>query len=288
MKVSALHESIKHVYFQVFGKTPLAERLDDIVKQANRLSRYKDINDLKMYTGNLLASTIQLCNENGFDNEQLIRDTLNGILDNKEIYKKLGRKKHIAIFGGAFDPPTLAHFRTAQFVLNESRWADEVWMVPAFGHMYGKNMADPIHRLDMCRIATKSDRRIKVSEFEIEHELTGETYKTAKKLSEEYPDYEFAFVIGQDNANTIEKWVNSEYLVHNAMFIVIPREGIAPDLSVKWYNVLPHISLIGLKSNIGEISSTGYKVACIKNEDVSKYVIPEIHEYVMKHKLYEV
>ncbi len=280
------NDKINKVFTNKFGITPLAERIDDILKQAISLSRYQTINELKEYTGNLLASVIQLCNENDVNPEHAIEQTLEAIQSNSELYKSLGRKRRIAILGGAFDPVTLGHFRTAQFVLNESGWADEVWMMPAFEHMYGKQMTAPDHRMNMVQRISVQDKRIKASGFEIDRKLSGETYKTSKLLAEEYPNNDFAFIIGQDNANTIQKWVNASYLIKNAMFIVVPREGVDPDLSITWYNEKPHISLLGIKSNIGNISSSMYKHRIIDGKDVTDIMDAFVLEYISRHNLY--
>src|ERR1700756_3409270 len=50
-----------------FGRTPLAERVQDILAQATTLGRFADLDHLKDETGDLLCSVLQLCTECGWD-----------------------------------------------------------------------------------------------------------------------------------------------------------------------------------------------------------------------------
>ena len=44
---------------------------------------------------------------------------------------------NVAIFGSAFDPPTLGHADAVQFLL-ETKKFDQVWLVPSFRHAFAK------------------------------------------------------------------------------------------------------------------------------------------------------
>ena len=125
--------------FEIFEYTPFSERLEDIQKQFFNLVRFKDLNNLKEATGNLMASLIQLCNESGWNYEEVVNDTLKRIKAREEQYKSLGRKKRIALYGGAFNPIQNGHVEVAKFVLKTAN-VDEVWLVPAYEHMNNKEM----------------------------------------------------------------------------------------------------------------------------------------------------
>ena len=69
----------------------------------------------------------------------------------------------VAIFGGSFNPPHLAHQMAALYVL-ETAAIDELWIVPAFQHPFGKVLAPFAHRLEMCELAAAAlGPRVKVS-----------------------------------------------------------------------------------------------------------------------------
>jgi nicotinic acid mononucleotide adenylyltransferase len=62
-------------------------------------------------------------------------------------------------------------------------------------------------------------------------------------------------VIGADNANTFDKWVNYQDLERMIRFIVIPRTGIPFNPKSMWYTKSPHMLLIP-ETPLPQISST--------------------------------
>lgn len=253
-----IQEKVNEVFVSHFGRTPLKERMDDILNEALELHRYSDLKSMKDEAGDLLSTTFQLCNENDWDVKELIQNTLDKIERRKNQYASLGRKYKIALLGGAFNPPTKGHIEVAQYVLNTSRQFDEVWFVPAYRHMYNKPMQQFEYRFEMCQLAAKSDGRIKVFDYEKKKNLAGETYHLLKTLlnDPEYENYHFSFIIGLDNANTFDKWVNYEELERLGSFVIVPRRGYEP-IPGSWYFKYPHIFLNGQDEKIPmEICST--------------------------------
>jgi len=293
-----IQKKIDKVYDEVFGYTPQTERVEDILKQSLKLNRNTGVGvkELKESTGDLLATLIQLATESGWDINELIDNNLDKISARASQYKSLGRKKRIAIYGGAFNPITEGHIQAAQFVLNTSGYFDEVWLMPAYKHMYNKEMESTEDRLAMCKEAVKVDARIKVFDYEIRHELAGETFKLVKMLTNDpaYENYDFAFIMGLDNVNTFHKWVNYEHLERMMKFVVIPRKGYDTDTKIDWYLQKPHIYLNKEENNIIEVSSTLVRnllkdtsnfSGTIKDE-LTKYVDINVIEYIKEKKLY--
>lgn len=282
--------------FKVFDETPFGERIDDITRQYISLIRFTDLKNLREATGKLMASLIQLCNESGWDFDEVMEETLAMIDARKDQYKSLGRKKRIALFGGAFNPIQIGHIEVAKFVLKIAR-VDEVWLVPAYGHMYGKQMVSGTKRLQMCELASKEYPNIKVFDYEIKHGLKGETYKFIKKLLADkfYDNFEFFLVIGQDNANDFELWYNSEHLKNMIPFIIVPRKGVDEDENVTWYKEKPHIYL-NKETDIPELCSTDVRQQL---EDywsdvegdlkpLKKMLNEEVLNFILDNKLYKV
>jgi len=284
-----LQKKIDEKFKENFGYTPLGERLKDIQNEFFELMKWQDVQNLKEETGDLLSSLIELCTESGWDAEELILNTLKKIDSRADQYKTLGRKTKVAILGGAFNPIHKGHIQLAQFVLNASGEFDEVWLMPAYKHMYGKEMVSAEDRLEMCRIAAKVDNRIKVFDYEIRNQLQGETYYFFKKLKEEKElteKYQFAMIIGLDNANTFDKWVNYKELENMAKFVVVPRKGVERDPSVNWYLQKPHIFL-NKDTSIEEISSTVVRIHFSNNSKETKNILDEeVYNYIIDKKLY--
>ena len=291
---------ISEKYEDIFGPTPLREGIEDIVREAMEVYRFNDLPGLRGELGDLLSTTLARIQECGWKPSELIEENLAKIERRRLQYRSLGRKTSVAILGGAFNPPTLDHINVAKFVLNTSRTFDEVWLMPCFQHMYDKEMQSTEHRLAMCRLAAKADPRIKVSDFEIKNELRGETYQLIKRLLND-PISErtnFSWIIGMDNANTFNEWVNYEHLERMIRFVVVQRAGITPDPKVDWYLRQPHIYLADIDGKIGDGSSTKvrellkfpWSAFCpsIDDEPLKKLLDSKVLEYIEQNKLYGV
>ena len=286
-----IQKKVNDVFLDAFGKTPLRQRLEDIYGEASELKRFIDIANIKEELGDVLASSLMLANEMDLDADKLVENTLAKIQRRKAQYKSLGRKLKVAIYGGAFDPPTIGHIQVAQYVLDTSKVFDEVWLMPCFSHMYSKNMSSATDRLTMCHLAAECDGRIKVFDYEIMHELGGETYHFVKRLLEEQyakDEFEFSYIIGMDNALTFDKWVNYEDLERMIRFVVVPRKGYEMnDLSsTQWFLQSPHIFL-GVSDNpIVEISSTEVRNCLFANAPIKGMVDPKVEQYIRANSLY--
>lgn len=291
-EMKKIQNEVANTFSKTFGRTPLKQRIEDILGEAIELSRYTDMSNLKEELGDLLASAIMCAEECDWKAEDLIRATLEKINRRAKQYKSLGRKTKVAILGGAFDPVTKGHIAVAKYVLDVSNTFDEVWLMPCYSHMHGKEMASPFSRLEMINLATRNDGRICGSKYEIIHELRGETYQLVKMLQEEQfakDQYDFSIIIGMDNANIFHKWVNYELLERMIRFVVVPRAGIAKDPQATWYFRSPHIYLGDNETQIIESSSTDVRNA-IKNgneEAIHKMLDEKVYEYIKQNQLYQ-
>lgn len=180
------------------------------------------------------------------------------------------------------------HIDLSKVILNHSSDYNEVWLTPCYQHLYGKELVDAEHRLEMCKIAAQVDARIKVFDYEIHHKFQGETYGFMKKLinDSEYKDkYCFSLAIGLDNANTIEKWSNYEDLIRLVSFVVIKREGYTFDAS--WCLNSPHRYIEPDVSPL-DISSTNLRGMFERcDKDVCKFLNQKVYEYILSKSLYQ-
>ena len=144
--------------------------------------------------------------------------------------------KKVAIYGGAFDPPTLAHVHIAEKL---TELVDEVWIMPVFKHRIKRSFLGPKsiyqqyhssyeHRVTMCDIAFGHIEKCKVRSLErayckLNDEYYGATNELLNYLRVDYPNINFVLAIGQDNAETINKWKNYQSLINSTSFIVYAR-----------------------------------------------------------------
>lgn len=271
--------------FQVFGTTPLTVRLEDIANEHTELQRYTTLSNLREETGDMLSALIQLCNESGWNYEELIGENLDKINRRKDQYSTLGRKARVGILGGAFDPPHAGHLALAQTVLLAMK-LDEVWLAPCYGHLGGKDMTPADHRANMVKLACANDPRVKPFLYEMIHKLGGETYHFVNRIKNDpaFENFQFYFIIAQDNADTFKTWYKSEELEKLVPFIVCQREGYVRDETVDWYMKPPHRYMIGEK--LPSTSSTEIRVEFKIGKRSHEHLDPKVLEYILQHHLY--
>ena len=78
----------------------------------------------------------------------------------------------VAIFGGSFNPPHVAHVLAVTYVL-ATEDLDEILVVPCFRHPFAKELAPFEDRFAMCELAMAWLPKVTVSR--VEQELGGES-----------------------------------------------------------------------------------------------------------------
>lgn len=185
---------------------------------------------------------------------------------------------HIAVFGGAFDPPHQAHFHIAQSLLNDG-FVDEVWFMPVKQHAFSKQVSEADYRVQMLRLLLAGQKQMKVEEFELQQAGINYTDQTMDALQKKYPEYTFSFVIGSDNLQQFHKWHNYQDLLQKYKVFVYPREGYPLE------PLYPNMELLTSVKPI-TISSTQVRQAVAAAKPFSHLVTKEVASYIMKNHLY--
>lgn len=180
------------------------------------------------------------------------------------------------IFGGSFNPPTIAHYEICKAITKRFNVSDFVFMPT--GISYGKkSLISSSHRYNMLEIMCSLIPNSRVSSFELEQEEYKGTYYTLEHFKGYY------FILGADNLIEIKTWKNFPKVIEKNKFIVFNRNHT--DLN----NIFCDEDIAPYKSNfividimISDVSSTLYR----KTLDET-IVLPEIHNYVIENKLYE-
>ena len=117
-------------------------------------------------------------------------------------------KLKVAILGGSFNPVTLGHLQCARYVMDNTD-VERVWLTPCFSHMWNKKLLPPNHRYVMCLLATDITSDITPLNFEINNKITTGTFDFLSLLMAHYPEIDFSYIIGMDNANQFNKWARA-------------------------------------------------------------------------------
>ncbi len=182
--------------------------------------------------------------------------------------------KEIALLGGSFNPPHVAHLMAAYWVLS-TQGVSEVWLLPAFRHPFGKALAPFEDRVRMCRLAAAALRGVRVCRAEAElaeDPLVGRTARTLEHLREKHPSRRFALVVGSDVLAETDNWYRWDRVKELARIIVVGRQG-HPE-GARGGPLLP------------AISSTEIRERLARGEDVASLVPAPVAAYIREKGLY--
>lgn len=108
--------------------------------------------------------------------------------------------KKIAVFGSAFNPPSLGH----KSVIESLSHFDVVLLEPSIAHAWGKDMLDYPTRCRLVDAFIKDMALSNVQRSDLEQTLyqpeqSVTTFALLTKIQEIYPTADITFVIGPDN-----------------------------------------------------------------------------------------
>ncbi|MEJ7932160.1 nicotinate-nucleotide adenylyltransferase [Ramlibacter sp. AN1015] len=131
--------------------------------------------------------------------------------------------RRIGMFGGAFDPPHLAHVALARAAV-EQLALDELRVFPT-GQAWHKARALSANadRLAMSRIAFADVPRTVVDARELERSGPTYTVDTLRELRREHPQAELLLVIGADQAESLHLWHDSAEIARLATIAIAER-----------------------------------------------------------------
>lgn len=179
----------------------------------------------------------------------------------------------ILIFGGSFNPPTLAHEAIIAKCLKMPEF-DQVWVMPSGSRSDKHITTSAKHRLTMLNIV-KAERfldspRLLISDFELALPQPNTTYATVKKLKLSYPNDDFWFVFGGDAYRFMPSWPHGKELQKTLQIIVVS-------------DTKAQHPTIQLPKNLSAISSTEVRGSA---KALQSQVSPVVAQYVIANKLY--
>lgn len=158
----------------------------------------------------------------------------------------------VALFGGSFNPPHLAHQMVCLVAL-ETAAVDEVWMLPTYRHAFGKELAPFDDRVEMCRLAAHAfGGGVLVDPIERELAAPGaesRTFHTLTALSTRHPGTAFRLLVGEDILAEKHLWYRWDDVVALAPPIVVGRAG-APQSATDAGFDLPGISSSDVRARV--------------------------------------
>lgn len=169
----------------------------------------------------------------------------------------------IAVFGSAFNPPTLGH----KSVIESLEHFDQVLLVPSISHAWGKEMADYGLRCQLVEafISDLNSSKVELSRVEeclLKPEQTVTTYAVLKELQKQHAGSELTFVVGPDNFVKFCQFYKAEEILTKWNVLACPETVLVRSTDVrgrlaesKDINSLTTPSVVGLLDKLDIYSS---------------------------------
>lgn len=191
----------------------------------------------------------------------------------------------IAIFGGTFDPPHLAHLHVAQAVQSQFE-IDEVIWIPAFQNpMKQQRTAPPRKRLKMVELCLRDQTGMSLSDLEITRGGPSFTIDTLNELVAMMPG-EYWVIMGSDSLAQFREWKQPEKILRLARLAVITRPAVDRTVALRNFpeEWLSHVDFVEMPPS--EISSTGIRYEASIGNPIDEFVTPAVAQYIRENNLY--
>lgn len=137
----------------------------------------------------------------------------------------MNKMSKIAIFGSAFNPPSLGH----KSVVESLAHFDRVLLLPSIAHAWGKQMLDYAARCELVDAFIEDLNMSNIERSTIEETLYSAdssvtTFAVLEALEQQFPDSQLTFVIGPDNLLNFAKFYKSDQILSRWSVLCCPEK----------------------------------------------------------------
>lgn len=150
------------------------------------------------------------------------------------------RRQRVGVYGGAFDPPHLAHLAMARAFVAQCE-LDRLLVVPT-GHAWHKPpvATSASHRLAMARLAFAEVPQAVVDDRELNRPGASYTIDTLEALATEHPSADWFVLMGLDQWLNFQHWHRWEDVARMATITVADRSEFKSAENQKELKFAPH------------------------------------------------
>ena len=196
--------------------------------------------------------------------------------------------KKYGFFGGAFNPPTIAHEKLA-LEIAEKYNLDKVYFVPVGNFYNKKDLVDEKERFKMLKLISSDKIDVLPIEFNMNKNLN--TSEALELINNEYKNVDRYFIMGGDNLEKLSSWQNPENCLNGNKFIAIER-------GKKISNIIENDNLLNKYSkniftlennNLYTYNSTEVRNAIKEKnpEVINKMLNKKVYSYIKIENLYQ-
>lgn len=187
----------------------------------------------------------------------------------------------IGLLFGSFNPVHVGHLIIANYMANYTT-LDKVWLVVSPQNPLKKygDLANTYDRLEMCKLATDNSNNIQVTDVELKLPQPSYTIDTLTHLKENYPQHEFALIMGSDNLVSLPKWKNYKLILRDYQIYVYPRPGYENT------ELATHPSVTITMTPLMELSATFIRKSLAEKKNVQFFVPETVLNFIEAKNLY--
>lgn len=195
--------------------------------------------------------------------------------------------RRIGVFGGAFDPPHIAHRALVQAALTDLQ-LDELRIVPT-GQAWHKarDLSPAHHRLAMAQLAFADLPGVVIDPRETERSGPSYTVDTLREFKSQWPAAELFLIMGEDQARALPTWHEWTEVLRLAIICVAERKdamGVTPSFIAP----NPHESRFRrLQMPVMPVSATDIRTRIAAHQCVAPLVFEPVARYIDDHHLYQ-
>jgi len=196
-------------------------------------------------------------------------------------------QRKLGFYGGAFDPPHLAHLALAKHAMAHLS-LDALYVLPTgqAGHK-APSKTPAFHRLAMLSLAFTDMPQVVIDDRETRRAGPSYTVDSLNELQAEHPQAKWFLIIGEDQAKSLESWREWQKIVQIAQVVVAARasdEPPSPSVG-RWHNRASQ-NAIDMAFPCMDISATRIREAFEQGRSISQWVEPRVNDYIQHHHLY--
>ena len=179
---------------------------------------------------------------------------------------------HFILYGGSYDPPTLAHIGIAKLAMKKTNSVGVIFMPTSQSPHKNKANASNQHRIKMLEIALEGFSWAQISTIEIDRGGISYTIDTMETLMKD--GLKIQLLIGADQWSNFKAWHRYEELLDLGNPIIMPRHNI----KIPKDRALSDVDI--------NCSSTEARNAIKNGYSTQELLNPKVLTYISKHGLY--
>lgn len=189
--------------------------------------------------------------------------------------------KETLVYGGTFNPPTLAHMKIVE-TCQERFPESDIWVMPSGIRRDKVFDTDKNHRINLIQAMIRDlpfSGVVEIDQTEMDDEVT-ETVATVERHKLTFPGRSFRYIFGADSYLSMPTWDRGDVLQQELPMLIVPRDGS------HILDLAANAELLELPQMSKAISSTLVRENIAKGEHIGNLVCKGVAEYIEQTRLY--